>query len=167
MKPRPRSVEREVAEFLSRIYQANGYSPVKRIPILGRTGPDIELNETGFVIDVKSRLAVPQSHMLKAGTLGRFGLGASADYIGVRLSELGRESFKGYDIRPSKMVWDWLCHMDEWRSEQLPNGISVIILHKNRTRVANATFVIKTYDWRRVCQTIKTSLSSQLPAITS
>lgn len=153
MKPRPRSVEREVAEFLSHLYQINGYSPVKRIPILGRTGPDIEVNETKLVVDVKSRIAVPQSHLLKQGELGRFG-----DYVGVRMCEHGNE-LKPRDIRPSVMVKDWLDHMDEWTKENVPSGISMIVLHRPGMRIANAICIVKTEDWRNVCKIIRTPLS--------
>ena len=149
MKARPRSVERAVAEYLSFIYKEHGYSPVKRIPILGRAGPDIEVNEAGLVIDVKSRISVPQSHIIPAGCMGRYG-----DYIGVRLEEIGRDTFYSRDIRPSLIVTDWLNHMEEWTRKYMPNGISVIILHRPKTRIANTTFVVKTEDWRRVCQRI-------------
>ena len=149
MKARPRSVEREVADYLSRIYRNNGYSPVNRIPILGRTGPDLEINEANLVIDVKSRIAVPQSHMLGRSKLGRFG-----EYVGVSLFSLGSELLKPQDVRPSVMVRDWLAHMDEWTREFRPNGVSVIILHKPRTKIANAIFIVKTDDWRNVCKII-------------
>jgi len=149
MKARPRSVEREVADYLSRIYRNNGYSPVNRIPILGRTGPDLEINEANLVIDVKSRIAVPQSHMLKTDEVGYFG-----EYVGVRLSDLGKILLKPYYPRPSVMVRDWLAHMDEWTREFKPNGLSVIILHKPRMKIANAMFIVKTDDWRNVCKII-------------
>jgi hypothetical protein len=149
MKPRPRCVEREVAELLSNIYSKHGYSPVKRIPILGRTGPDIEINETNLVVDAKSRIAVPQSHMLGRGERGIFG-----DYLGVRLCELDRRDFKSRIIRPSLLAWDWLMHMDEWRRMYLPNGISAVVLHRPKTRIANATFIIKTEDWSKLCKII-------------
>jgi hypothetical protein len=152
MKARPRSVEREVATYLSSLYSLAGYGVVERIPILGRTGPDITINETGFVIDVKSRISVPKSHMLRDNEIGRFGLGVSADYFGVRLNCLGHTDMMFRDIRPSIMVWDWLCHMDEWTQKYMPNGISAIILHRPGTRIANTTFVVKIEDWRNVCQ---------------
>ena len=147
MKPRPRCVEREVAELLSEIYRKHGYSPVKRIPILGRSGPDIEINETNIAVDAKSRIAVPQSHMLGKGERGIFG-----DYLGVRLCELDYSDFKSRIIRPSLLVRDWLSHMDEWRHENLPDGISTVILHRPKTRIANATFIIKSEDWSKLCK---------------
>ena len=155
MKPRPRSVEREVSELLSEIYLRHGYSPVKRIPTLGRIGPDIEINEAQFVIDAKSRIAVPQSHLLDKGVMGVFG-----EYVGVRIGELERESFKSQLVRPSLIVLSWLKHMDEWTREFMPNGISVVILHKPRTKIANATFVVKPEDWRKVCQIMHRSSPS-------
>src|SRR5512139_3927572 len=59
MKQRPRRVEREVASLLSDFFRSIGCSPVERIPVLGRTGPDMTINEVGLVVDVKSRLEVP------------------------------------------------------------------------------------------------------------
>lgn len=153
MKPRPCSVEREVAELLSEIYRKHGYSPVKRIPILGRTGPDIEINEANLVVDAKSRIAVPQSHMLRKGERGIFG-----DYLGIRLCELDRKEFKSRIIRPSLLARDWLMHMDEWRQIYLPNGISALVLHRPRTRIANATFILN----RRLEQTMQDNLQNAL-----
>ncbi len=155
MKPRPRSVEREVSECLSEIYLRHNYSPVKRIPVLGRTGPDIEINETRFVIDVKSRIAVPQSHLLGNGVMGMFG-----EYVGVRISELERESFMSRSLRPSLLVLAWLKHMDEWTLAYMPNGISVVILHRPKTKIANATFIVKPEDWRKVCKIMHRSSPS-------
>lgn len=153
MKPRPRSVEREVSDLLSEIYIRHGYSPVKRIPILGRTGPDIEINETRFVIDVKSRIAVPQSHLLDKGEIGIFG-----DYVGVRLGELDQESFKSRLVRPSLIVLAWLEHMEAWTKEYLSGGISVLILHRPNKKIANATFIVKSERWSDVCKIIQTQL---------
>ena len=150
MKARPRSVERAVAEYMTELYKINGLSPVKRIPILGRTGPDIEINDAKIVIDVKSRIAVPKSHILPKSRFGRFG-----DYVGIRIeSFISKDFTRGEDIRPSIMVRDWLDHMDEWTQEFMPNGISAIILHRPGMKIANATFVVKTEDWRKVCQRI-------------
>ncbi len=63
MKPRPCSVEREVAAKLTELSQQIGREPVERIPVLGRKGPDLSYNDIQLIIDVKSRLKVPQSHL--------------------------------------------------------------------------------------------------------
>lgn len=59
MKRRPRRVEQKVAEHLTAFFAHLGLPEVKRIPVLGRTGPDIEINEFGLIVDVKSRQSVP------------------------------------------------------------------------------------------------------------
>ena len=59
MKATPRKAEREIALVFSQFFSDIGMSPVERIPILGRTGPDITINEANLVIDVKSRKSVP------------------------------------------------------------------------------------------------------------
>ena len=48
-----------MAEHLTAFFNSLGLREVHRIPVLGRTGPDIEINEFGLIIDVKSRLSVP------------------------------------------------------------------------------------------------------------
>ncbi len=58
MKARPRCVERSVAEALSSILN----TPVERIPVLGRTGPDLTYHPPlNLIVDVKSRINVPVS----------------------------------------------------------------------------------------------------------
>ena len=47
MKSRPRSVERNVAAYLTQLLSDNGKitSPLHRIPVLGREGPDISYDK--------------------------------------------------------------------------------------------------------------------------
>ena len=60
MKARPRSVENEVAKYLSRKFAALELDPVERVPVLGRAGPDVSINQSQLAIDVKSRKEVPK-----------------------------------------------------------------------------------------------------------
>ena len=60
MKARPRAVENRIAEALNVHFEYLGLAPVERIPVLGRTGPDLTTNEMNLVVDVKSRLEVPK-----------------------------------------------------------------------------------------------------------
>ena len=85
MKARPRSVERKVAAFLSRYFVQLGLSPVERIPVLGRSGPDITSNEWGLVIDVKSRLEVPKTPFTEHPTIA---FDDELHFIGTRLRDL-------------------------------------------------------------------------------
>ncbi len=141
MKPRPRSVEREVAECLSAFYVSMGWKPVERIPVLGRTGPDIQLNESNLVIDVKSRLANPKSHRIDNGDLCRFDDGL----IGVRLEHI---DLLWTDEEPcpfhnaSKVVMGYWQHMNAWREAHFPDGVTCVILHWPKTPIKNSTVVI-------------------------
>jgi hypothetical protein len=151
MKARPRSVERSVAEFLSNTFSDAGYSPVKRIPVLGRTGPDIEINELGYVIDVKSRkqvpkMAFPQQYELlilpaRDIRLVAFRLCHLKDH----LSEFGfGEEFRYRELEEgSDMVADYFFHMDEWTKENRPDGTTSLILHKPRMPIGHSAFVIQ------------------------
>lgn len=69
MKARPRRAENRVAEVLSKIFSDVGKSPVKRIPVLGREGPDITWNEVKLIVDVKSRKANPKMMFADPGEL--------------------------------------------------------------------------------------------------
>ena len=55
-------MENRVAAYLSALFAGIGLSPVERIPVLGRTGPDLTINELGLVVDVKSRQACPKMY---------------------------------------------------------------------------------------------------------
>lgn len=139
MKARPRSVERRAAEVLSEWFQSLGFSSVDRVPVLGRTGPDIEINELGLVIDVKSRLHVPKSYLIPTSEIWQFGF-----HVGVRLKDLNLLLGRGdrrYQKTSRQVEW-WFAHMDEWRCNNEPDGITAIILHRPRVRIANATFLM-------------------------
>ncbi len=141
MKRRPRRIESEVARYITLFSQKRGCSPVERIPVLGRTGPDISINELGLVVDVKSRKKIPKSFGLKPGEILRTDDGLLA----VRLDELDL-LYGNHDVTKeipaSKVVRRWLDHMDEWRQEHEVNGVSVIVLHRPGTHVSRAPFVI-------------------------
>jgi len=51
----------EVAKRLTAFFVSINMDPVERLPVIGRTGPDITMNQLGLVVDVKSRLEVPKS----------------------------------------------------------------------------------------------------------
>lgn len=140
MKARPRRVEREVAERLSRFSSKFGFKPVERVPVLGRTGPDITINELGLVIDVKSRLSVPKEYVLGKGEYRIF------DYLlGVRLCEIERLfEFVPTPIArvPSIQVARWFRHMDAWRKTYHERGITALVLHRPGMVYDHSTFLI-------------------------
>ena len=86
MKARPRSVENRVANMLNDVFAAMDCS-VQRIPVLGRSGPDISLNELQLVVDVKSRLEVPKALFFPLAHPFQFG---SPKITGVRLKRWTR-----------------------------------------------------------------------------
>jgi len=144
MKARPRSIEREVAKWITELSTPKGYQPVERKPVIGRTGPDIEINELGLVIDVKSRLAVPKMAFVAKGYEMRFG---STGLIGVRIDEIERlfcPPDEALIVRrpPLASVWKWWEHMDEWRQMNYPQGVSALVLHRPGMPVRCCSVVI-------------------------
>jgi hypothetical protein len=160
MKSRPRATERRVAEILSDAFTGNGYKPVKRIPVLGRTGPDISLNELKFVIDVKSRIEVPRFVYLPGGpALVSF---PDMSLVGFKLEcmlEFLNGAMREYDwlaSRPgvSVIVKNWYDHMNEWTKENEPEGITMLVLHHSginggRMPVGHSTVVISITDYQK------------------
>jgi hypothetical protein len=131
-----------------------GMSPVERIPILGRTGPDIVINELKFVIDVKSRLEVPKS--ILPGPREIFW---SKDLIAFRLDDapmIQKQAEEGgyFIITPclncQKSVRGWYDHMDEWTKVHCKEGVTMLVLHKPRLPVGHSAIVIKINDFERI-----------------
>jgi len=157
MKSRPRKIERKVAEILSKEFVAHGLSPVKRIPILGRTGPDISLNEIKFVIDVKSRLEVPKLfHMPPGPCVLMFDNGLIAFAL-ENIASLLDNNMGTYEWFPktgaSKVVNDYYAHMDEWTKANEPAGITMLVLHRSgihggRMPVGHSSVVISRKDYQ-------------------
>lgn len=145
MKARPRDVEREVAKRLSLFYSRCGLSPVERIPVLGRTGPDISLNGARIAIDVKSRIEVPKGAMLKKGEMAVFG----AEMLGVRLGELDLllDPTSHLNTRDHfTSLSGWLAHMAGWLPENCPQGLPALVVHRPRKHIHNSTFVLYLKD---------------------
>jgi hypothetical protein len=155
MKPRPRAVEREVARYLSD--RMPHLTPIERIPVLGRTGPDLTVNELGLVIDVKSRLGVPRSH-LDFGQDERFWI--------IPLFYLHMLDITDcHQIVPNSItVNKWYDHMDEWRQEHQPGGITALVLHRPKMPYGRATLIISKTDYRRFQETWNKLLSLSNPA---
>ena len=142
MKSRPRRVENRVAAELSHWFTEIGLSPVERIPVLGRTGPDITINELGLVVDVKSRLEVPKS--VFGGFVVQFG-----DLIAAPLRCLP-ELARPYSLvvpRPErKIVADYYAHMKEWVDAKYPSGIAALVLHRPKMPIGKSMLVISSSD---------------------
>lgn len=150
MKARPRSVERKVAAFLSRYFVQLGLSPVERIPVLGRSGPDITINEWGLVIDVKSRLEVPRTPFTPHPIIA---FDDEEHLIGVRLKDL---PFLLEDTQAqlidfsSVLVRRWYLHMDEWTRANCPEGIPALVLHRPKMPIGAALLILSNENTRRL-----------------
>ncbi len=162
MKARPRSVEREVAAFLSRLLSDTG-NPIERIPAPGRTGPDLTYHPPlNLIIDVKSRLKIPACMLADARTPFE----TLDSLYGIRLEELLTIStvrVSAFNLRvSSQTVVNWWNHMDEWTKAHEPTGISAIILHRPRMPIGHATVIIKLSDRSELCLRLA-SLSKNNP----
>ena len=151
-----KQVERGAAQELNRVLSGIGkFTPVERIPLLGREGPDLTVNETGLVINVKSRKAIPDrlfpgsNQLLFIGRLVVF-----------RLEDLKRCRTAWMEIPttdPWKRLQDWYDLMDCWTQEFQPDGISAIFLHRPRMPYGNMGVVIHHEHLRRLsCNLNKT-----------
>ena len=151
MKSRPRRAENRIAEILSDFFEGQGLSAIERIPILGRTGPDLTVNEAGLIVDAKSRQSCPKGTFKAASYTGKarnkihtaFRL---ADLEPCLLAQVGSYSPLPY----SKMVDDWLKHMDEWTQENAPSGISAIVIHRPQMPYGDAVLILANSDVGRL-----------------
>jgi hypothetical protein len=127
-----------------------GLSPVERIPVLGRTGPDITINESRLAIDVKSRGKVPVSnYSIRAGKIHRDTGVDVLLYIKLKDFPL----IYSDDLSTSELLFNsaqvrqWIDHMAEWsRRDDKGNSIPAVVLHRPGTRVDNAVIVIRASD---------------------
>lgn len=147
-RARWKGVETRVARKLNEILSDVGnFSLIERIPILGRTGPDLTINETGLVIDVKSR-AIISAQMFPA----KYEAIQSGDLVSLRLNQMDRGVYLWSKTKKNenKQVTSWYEHMDEWTQKNSPDGISCIILHWPGMPIGNAAMVIHQKDLRRL-----------------
>lgn len=162
MKARPRSVERNVAKYLSNIFFDVGKSPVERVPTTGRTGPDVTINEIGLVIDVKSRKSIPSHMFAPESTILDYG-----EFCGFRLEDMllclkNTRDFSSIIWAPfprkkmANVVLKWWNHMDEWTQKFHP-GITTIILHRSRMPIGHSTVIIKSEDRSKLCQMLRSN----------
>jgi len=149
MKSRPRSVENEVAAYLSNIFIQFGFSPVERIPAPGRSGPDITLNELELALDAKSRVAVPETILFPIQCPFVFQGGS---LVGVRLANLASilDSVTAPVDFSSVVVRRYIDHMEEWTREKWPSAISAVVLHRPKLPIGNSVFVIYFTDYERL-----------------
>jgi hypothetical protein len=151
-----KAVERFVAaEFNTVLSGVGNYSPIERIPLLGREGPDLTVNEVGLVINVKSRSNIPARLFPKTGTM------FIGDLIVFRLEELAalKETFPNEATKPWKQLTDWYELMDKWTKEFKPDGITSIVIHRPRMPYGHCGVIIKIPDLGRLTCRITNSIS--------
>jgi hypothetical protein len=153
MKARPRRIENRVAEELNKFFAQSKLSDVERIPVLGRSGPDLTWNELTLIVDVKSRLSVPKSYKITERQIVEFNIpddpSAYGHTIGVRLCDLDlllEDEEPQRIVKPSITVDRWYYHMDDWTVTNDPDGISALVLHWPRSNVSKATFLMHQDD---------------------
>ena len=152
MKSRPRTAENKIADQFSNVFIKYGYEPVIRIPVLGRTGPDLTINETKLVIDAKSRIQTPVSFIIPCFV-------THGNLLALPISKMDTLCF--YDPQPveytSKIIGDWLDHMNEWTVKNVPDGISGITLHRPKLAFDKAVLVFYKSDLERFRNLWKTN----------
>lgn len=158
-----KAVERFIAAELNTVLSGIGnYSSIERIPLLGREGPDLTVNELGLVINVKSRTRIPERLFPKKAQTMFIG-----DYLVFRLEELHRAAcarpftaMLPENATPSwKQLKDWYELMDKWTQEFKPEGITSIVIHRPRMPYGHAGVVIKISDLGRLTCRIATPIS--------
>ena len=154
-----KAVERKVAAKLNEVLSDVGnFSPIERIPLLGREGPDLTVNETGLVINVKSRKAIPDFLFPKAKeVLYLDGLVAFQlnDLPEVFYDKPWRFLFNpSFCVRAAHRTWGqlgrWFDHMNKWTKAEKPDGISSIFIHRPRMPIGKVGVVIHFTDTRRL-----------------
>jgi hypothetical protein len=168
MKARPRSVENRVADMLNSHLSQIGMSTVERIPVLGRTGPDISINEMKLVVDVKSRIEVPKALFfpllnpfqfdnmtaVRLVNLDRLWAENAQRSCGGECPDTARLDFT------SKTVRDYLAHMEEWTKESCKDGVSCIILHRPDLPIGSSVAIIYSTSRRRLIENARNFVAS-------
>jgi len=126
LKAVPRRAENLVAEQMNILFEKMGATAVERIPVLGREGPDISINQLKIIIDVKSRKSVPASMLAGPGEMIE-----AEGMVGFRISDAGNlETLRRRATKTSSTVRKWLDHMNEWTRAHEPEGIPAIVLRR-------------------------------------
>jgi len=155
MKSRPRRAENRIAQILSDFFCEHGLSPIERIPVLGRTGPDLTINESGLVIDVKSRQSCPISVFKALERTGRARNRHHSAFQLDRLEEALLSEAQYMPLRFSKTVDGWLDHMEEWTGQEAPWGISALVLHRPQMPYGQGALVLARSDVRTLQERIR------------
>ena len=151
MKARPRATENGIARELNKVLADLNYDKIERIPVLGRTGPDLTINQLGLVIDVKSRKSCPKGIMPDKNEIKSFEYGGMT-FWAVRVSDVRNKDMPIVAVKGSKMIYDWWMHMDEWTQEKTTGKTTCIITHKPKIPYGNAAAIFKSIDLERLME---------------
>jgi hypothetical protein len=145
-------MENAAAGELNKIFTRYGHDPVERIPVLGRTGPDLTYNDTvKLIVDVKSRKEVPKSYLPGAEEILYDG-----ELIAVRLEDLDSlaslPAARVRQIKPLKIPHEYWAHMDAWTQSRMPDGITGVIMHLpgKGSYMSRAPLLVHKNDLRRL-----------------
>lgn len=142
-------VERMAAQELNnRLSGVGKFTPIERIPVNGREGPDLTINETGLVINVKSRQKIHPRLLPEP-----FQLLFCGDLVIFRLEDITCVNtflMEPVPVDASKMLLDWYEKMDSWRKQHHPGGISAIFLHRPQMPYGNMGVAIHFDNLRRL-----------------
>lgn len=153
MKGVPRKNENRAAAEMTALMPQFGLTfQWKRIPVIGRTGPDITFpNPLNLAIDTKVRKSVPKTMFKHLDSQPIFDT-----IMGARLCRL-KDLRKAYDhplpwelghrhvVTAAEMWWskqvlDWLVHMRDWVDKHY--GQAMLILRRPHMSMKNAAVVI-------------------------
>lgn len=125
-----------------------GLSSVERIPVTGREGPDVSVNESKIAIDVKSRQCVPVCFSPNGDkicqSLNGFFLVHLDQFKKLYTDEEPQASLAFPSIQAEK----WFDHMKTWADQY--GAIPALVLHRPGTKIDHAVFVISIKDRKRL-----------------
>ena len=138
MKPVPREAENRAAVMLNEyLFTPLGLPNVQRQPVIGRTGPDVTLNEFKLVVDSKSRKRVPiciwGEKRKRITTYPRLVWMMINDVLLAvpmnRITWINEEPGIVFHSE-TKEIQDYYNHMDAWRKEECSDGITALALRR-------------------------------------
>lgn len=144
MKEVPRRAENRVAEALNQyLFTPLGLPEVKRMPITGRTGPDVSWNDYKIIIDGKSRREVPKCIFVSAFLEPTWIIVNNAL---VAVPIIKPEWLLDEPVKKSyvwtKLVGCYYDHMEEWTRDNCPDGITALALRKPGMHATSTIFVV-------------------------
>jgi hypothetical protein len=157
-----KTVEKKIAEEINKYFTSVGMNPIERIPILGRDGPDLTVNESGLLIDVKHRISNPKLFQFEDGRVAQSG----KFLLAVKIKDI-KLLAEGKDIdimlKSSRVVRKYYEHMRDHskKKKYLPDGnvIPCIILHYPGCKYEDSVLIIDKNDRSLLYERISNAIS--------